>query len=133
MDELLKPQLQRKIESSFAKKIEAGDMQTIGIIKGVIPAWIKQLQSGQFSENEKHQALGDTWEEFQIREENREKASDWVKGFLYGIEAAGVITEDESKALIDEVNDIRMDDNRDSFLRMLNNTPSMASVGIEEE
>jgi hypothetical protein len=131
MDELLKPQLQRKIESSFAKKIEAGDMQTIGIIKGVIPAWIKQLQSGQFSENEKHQALGDTWEEFQIREENREKASDWVKGFLYGIEAAGVITEDESKALIDEVNDIRMDDNRDSFLRMLNN-PSMASVDIEE-
>lgn len=131
MDELLKPQLQRKIESSFAKKIEAGDMQAIGIIKGVIPAWIKQLQSGQFSENEKHQALGDTWEEFQIREENREKASDWVKGFLYGIEAAGVITEDESKALIDEVNDIRMDDNRDSFLRMLNN-PSMASVDIEE-
>ncbi len=131
MDELLKPQIQRKIESCFAKKIEAGDRQAIGIIGGVVPAWIKQLKSGQFSENEKYQALGDTWEEFQIREENREKASDWVKGFLYGIEAAGVITEDESKALIDEVNDIRMDDNRDSFLRMLNN-PSMASVDIEE-
>ncbi len=131
MDELLKPQIQRKIESCFAKKIEAGDRQAIGIIGGVVPAWIKQLKSGQFSENEKYQALGDTWEEFQIREENREKASDWVKGFLYGIEAAGVITEDESKALIDEVNDIRMDDNRDSFLRMLKN-PSMASVDIEE-
>ena len=131
MNELLKPPLQKKIESGFAEKIKDGDTQIIGIIKGVVPKQIKQLQSGQFSENEKHQALGDTWEEFQIREENREKASDWMKGFLYGIEAAGIITEDESKALIDEINDIRMDENRDSFLRMLDN-PSMASVDIEE-
>ena len=132
MDELLKPQIQRKIESCFAKKIEAGDRQAIGIIRGVVPAWIKQLQSGQFSESEKHQALGDTWEEFSIREENRDRASDWIRGFLYGLEAAGILTEDETSDLRDELNNIRMDEGRDSFLRMLNNVPSMASVGIEE-
>ena len=130
MEEQLKTNLQKKIESCFEKKTEAGDTQAIGIIKGIIPAWIKQLHSGQFSENKNYQSLGDTWEEFSIREEHRDRACDWIKGFLYGIDAAGLITEEEANLLRDEVNDIRMDENRDSFLRLIKNTPSMASVEL---
>ena len=130
MDELLKPHLQKTIEKHFAKSLEECESSTVGIICGIIPAYIRQPQSGQFSENKQHQNLGNTWEEFHLREGNRETASDMLTGFLYGIEAAGIITEDEGDALRKEVWDIRLDENRDTFLQMLKNTPSAASVEL---
>lgn len=129
MDEL-KSHLQKEIEKAFQKRVENCEGAAVGIIKGVIPEYIHQLQSGQFSRNEKNQALGDTWYEFNIREEHREQAYYWLKGFLYGIEAAGILTREESDSLREEVGDIRLDENRDSFLRTLKNTPSKASVEL---
>lgn len=87
--ELLKPQLQKAIEAKFTEKFGKGEVAAIGIVNGIVPEWLRQIRTGQFSKNPEHQTWGDTYEGFCIREENRDRATEQLRGFLYGIEAAG--------------------------------------------
>lgn len=131
--ELLKPQLQKAIEAKFAEKFGKGEVAAIEIVNGIIPEWLRQIRTGQFSKNPEHQTWGNTYEGFCIREENRDKATEQLRGFLYGIEAAGLLNEEEAEELRTLLNDMRADETRDPYLSAMKNTASKASIGIEED
>jgi len=131
--ELLKPQLQKAIEAKFTKKFGKDEVAAIGIVNGIVPEWLRQIRTGQFSKNPEYQTWGNTYEGFCIREENRDRAAEQLRGFLYGIEAAGLLNEEEAEELRTLLNDMRADETRDPYLGLMKNTQCTASIGIEED
>ena len=131
--ELLKPQLQKAIEAKFTEKFGKGEVAAIGIVNGIVPEWLRQIRTGQFSKNPEHQTWENTYEGFCIREENRDRATEQLRGFLYGIEAAGLLNEEEAEELRTLLNDMRADETRDPYLGLMKNTQCTASIGIEED
>ena len=131
--ELLKPQLQKAIETKFTEKFGKDEVAAIGIVNGIIPEWLRQIHTGQFSKNPEYQTWGNTYDDFCIREENRDRATEQLRGFLYGIEAAGLLNEEEAEELRTLLNDMRADETRDTYLSAMKNTASKASIGIEED
>ncbi|MCM1218073.1 MAG: hypothetical protein NC548_26605 [Lachnospiraceae bacterium] len=99
--EIAKSELEKEIATIFRKHTKKGrEGEAAGVINGLLPAYFRQLQTGNFSE--KYPTTG-----YMQKEENKDKAHDFIQGFLWAMDAAGFISEDERRTMLDQLTALR--------------------------
>lgn len=106
--ERVKSDLENEIVAIFKKNTKKGrESEVAGIINGVLPEYFGQLKTGNWSE--KHPATG-----FIQREENKDAASNVISGFLWGMDAAGLISREKRSEMQRQLSELRFPKHEDA-------------------
>ncbi len=95
--ERVKSDLEKEIAAIFKEHVEEdrqGDVA--GVIDGVIGSCFRQLETGNRSE--KYPSLGYTQ-----KAENKERAANIIDGFLWAMDAAGMISKEKRSEMQDQL------------------------------
>ena len=122
-----KSHLQEEIEEIFTDRLAdplTGSI-TAGVIYGIIKEDFRRIETGNWSE--RYQTT-----DFMRRNEERNKAAEHIGGFIYGMEAAGLISAEKSDQMQSEltefVNSIRdqeLEKMKNELNENVNNRPTV--------
>lgn len=111
MEQRTKSELENEIALIFKKHTKKGmEAEVAGVIKGVLGRYFEQLETGNWSE--RYPAVG-----YSQREANKGEAFNIIKGFLWAMEAAGMMSEEESKEMFSKLNEIRFRKQEDAYYK----------------
>lgn len=99
--ERVKSDLENEIVAIFKKNTPKGrENEVAGVINGVLPEYFRQLVTGNWSE--KHPTVG-----YLQREENKDAASNVISGFLWAMDAAGLISDEKRREMQEQLSALR--------------------------
>lgn len=99
--ERVKSDLENEIVAIFKKNTQKGrESEVTGVINGVLPEYFRQLETGNWSE--KYPTTG-----YIQREENKDAASNVISGFLWAMDAAGLISSDKRSEMQKRLSELR--------------------------
>lgn len=99
--ERVKSGLENEIAAIFKKHTKKGrESEVAGVINGVLPEYFRQLETGNWSEE--YPTTG-----FIQREENKDAASNVISGFLWAMDAAGLISSDKRGEMQKQLSELR--------------------------
>lgn len=107
--ERVKSDLENEIAAIFKKNTKKGrESEVAGVINGVLPEYFRQLETGNWSE--KYQTTG-----FIQREENKDAASNVISGFLWAMDAAGLISNKKREEMQKQLSELRFPKHEDAY------------------
>lgn len=99
--ERVKSDLENEIVAIFKKNTQKGrENEVAGVIIGVLPEKFRQLETGNWSEE--YPTTG-----YMQREENKDAASNFISGFLWAMDAAGLISSDKRSEMQKRLSELR--------------------------
>lgn len=102
--ERVKSDLEKEIAAIFKKHTQKGrECDVAGIINGVMGSYFQQLETGNWSE--KHPTVG-----YFQKKENQDAAKNAISGFLWAMEAAGMIDSEKRDKMQTQLSAIRFPD-----------------------
>lgn len=100
--ERVKSDLENEIAAIFKKNTKKGrENEVAGVINGVMSEYFRQLETGNWSE--KYPTTG-----YIQREENKDAASNIINGFLWAMDAAGLISSDKRSEMQKRLSELRL-------------------------
>lgn len=95
--ERVKSNLEEEIAAIFKKYTKKGrENEVAGVINGVLSDYFRQLKTGNWSEE--HPTVG-----YIQQEENKDDAVNVIKGFLWAMDAAGLISDKKRSEMYDQL------------------------------
>lgn len=99
--ERVKSDLENEIAAIFKKNTKKGrESDVAGVIIGVLPEKFRQLETGNWSE--KYPAAN-----YMQREENKDAASNFISGFIWAMDAAGMISDEKRNKMQNQLSELR--------------------------
>lgn len=99
--ERVKSDLENEIAAIFKKNTKKGrESDVAGVINGVLPEYFRQLETGNWSES--HPTVG-----YMQREENKDEALNVISGFLWAMNAAGMISDEKRSEMQKQLSALR--------------------------
>ena len=99
--ERVKSDLENEIAEIFKKNTKKGrESDVAGVIIGVLPEKFRQLETGNWSEEY-------PTANYMQREENKDAASNFISGFLWAMDAAGLISDEKRHEMQNELSELR--------------------------
>lgn len=96
-----KTDLEKKIAAIFAKNAKKGrESETAGVINGVLHQYFRQLQTGNWSEEY-------PTDDYLRREANKDAALNFISGFMWAMDAAGFMSDEERQEMQDQLSALR--------------------------
>lgn len=107
--ERVKSDLENEIVAIFKKNTQKGrESEVAGVINGILPEYFRQLKTGNWSEE--HPTTG-----FMQKEENKDAASNVISGFLWAMDAAGLISSDKRSEMQKQLSELRFPKHEDAY------------------
>lgn len=100
-EERVKSDLENEIAEIFKKNTKKGrEADVAGVINGVVSEYFRQLETGNWSEE--YPTTG-----YIQREENKDAASNVISGFLWAMDAAGLISGERRNEMQKQLSELR--------------------------
>lgn len=104
--ERVKNNLENEIAAIFKKHTKKGKEDEVAGVIGVMHMYFKQLETGDWSEKCKET-------DYIRKEENKDKALDFIRGFIWAMLAAGMISKGKRNEMEDRLTDLRFKQNKE--------------------
>ena len=105
----VKSDLENEIVEIFKKNTPKGrEDEVAGVTRGVLPEYFRQLATGNWSE--KHPTTG-----YLQREENKDHASSFISGFLWAMDAAGLVSNEKREEMQKQLSALRFPKHSDAY------------------
>jgi len=99
--EIVKSDLEKEIAAIFKKHTKKGrESDVAGVINGVLRQYFQQLATGNWSE--RYPTVG-----YMQQEENKDAASNVISGFLWAMDAAGLISDKKREEMQKQLSALR--------------------------
>lgn len=108
-EERVKSDLENEIAEIFKKNTEKGrEADVAGVINGVMSEYFRQLETGNWSE--KYPTMG-----YIQKEENKDAASNIINGFLWAMDATGLISDEKRSEMQKQLSALRFPQHSDAY------------------
>ncbi len=96
-----KSDLEKEIAVIFRKHTKKSrESEVVGVINGVLRQYFRQLETGNWSE--RYPTAG-----YMQQEENKDTALNFIRGFLWAMDAAGLISDEKLIEMCDQLSALR--------------------------
>lgn len=108
-EERVKSDLENEIAEIFKKNTEKGrEADVAGVINGVMSEYFRQLETGNWSEE--YTTMG-----YIQKEENKDAAQNIINGFLWAMDATGLISDEKRSEMQKQLSALRFPQNSDAY------------------
>lgn len=107
--EIVKSDLEKEIAAIFKKHTKKGrESDVAGVINGVLREYFRQLKTGNWSEE--YPTTG-----YMQQVENKDAAANVIEGFIWAMDAAGLISSEKRREMQDQLSALRFPEHKVTY------------------